>query len=69
MYKEVLRFAEATRRRKWRRTRQRVVGAQTLCRRAKGRALMGLLETFLKTSKIVFGTKHPVSIKTIPLIV
>ena len=68
MYKEVLRFAEATRRRKWRRTRQRVVGAQTLCRRAKGRAL-GLLETFLKTSNFVFGTKHPVSIKTIPLIV
>ena len=68
MYKEVLRFAEATRRRKWRRTRQRVVGARTLDRRANGRAL-GLLETFFKMSNFFFGTKHPVSIKTIPLIV
>ena len=68
MYKEVLRFAEATRRRKWRRIRQRVVRARTLDRRAKGRAL-GLSEPFLKTSNFVFGTKHPVSIKTIPLIV
>ena len=68
MYKEVLRFAEATRRRTWRRTKQRVVGARTQGRRAKGRAL-GLLETFFKARNFVFWNKKPSIHKTIPLIV